>query len=394
MPLTQKSKRLREDTEESQAVNNEIIHTVNSLSERITYTLEDKLTRILETLIDLKEEVKILRKDKNSNTDTICEAIHKSSNSIAKELTTFNNKQAEMIKNIIPTPETNEQNFEKVIPNWKNILTKRKVEYWKSYRNLKLSNIYNKWLENDPVTIPKKFQPKPIRGESEFQKELKTKLATDQMKCEVELLKVHAKNHQQQYESIDRQIAHKIEEQFPSNQDNVAIWISKWQSLCKTEEDLSEDIWKKKENWYQQQELDADSSRDSVTFNDSRPTRKDHYDTNVSTNHRQNPYKPYGANKYFRTPQHTYRPDTRNNYSRIRPPYNNNNNNYRRPPNANRFQYNTTARTQFGHGQNNSLDRQNSITDLIADNFPTSGIQRTTSDPFLRTSRPQTGSRQ
>ena len=121
--------------------------------------------------------------------------------------------------------------------------------------------------------------------------------------------------------------------------------------------------------------------------------KKDHYDTNVSTNHRQNPHKPYGANKCFRTPQQTYRPDTRNNYSRIRPPYNNNNN-YRRPPNANRFQYNTTARTQFGHGQNNSLDHQNSITDLIADNFPTSGIQRTTSDPFLRTSRSQTGSGQ
>ena len=170
------------------------------------------------------------------------------------------------------------------------------------------------------------------------------------MKCEVELLKVHAKNHQQQYESIDRQIAHKIEEQFPSNQDNVAIWISEGQSLCKTEEDLSEDIWKKKENWYQQQELDADSSRDNETFNNSRPTRKDHYDTTVSTNHRQNPHKPYGANKYLRTPQQTYRPDTRNNYSRIRPPYNNNNN-YRRPPNANRFQYNTTAirSSEFNH---------------------------------------------
>ena len=79
---------------------------------------------------------------------------------------------------------------------------------------------------------------------------------------------------------------------------------------------------------------------------------KDHYDTNVSTNHRQNAHKLYGASKYFRKPQQTYRPDTRNNYSTMKQPYNTSNN-YRRPPNANRPQYNTTARTHFGHGQNN-----------------------------------------
>ena len=49
---------------------------------------------------------------------------------------------------------------------------------------------------------------------------------------------------------IDQQITHKIEEKFPSNQETVTILVSKRHSLCKIEEDLSEEIWKKKEDWY------------------------------------------------------------------------------------------------------------------------------------------------
>jgi len=40
-------------------------------------------------------------------------------------------------------------------------------------------------------------------------------------------LKVYAKNHEQQFDSIDQQIAHKTEEKFPSTQYDVTILVSK-----------------------------------------------------------------------------------------------------------------------------------------------------------------------
>ena len=250
MPLTQKEKRRREDSDENQNANQDIVNTLNEMSDRLSNILEDKLSKILEAIVDLKEDVKIIKQKEGTNADTIIESISSTSSSLIKELATLHKTQTSMLKNITTVGANTEQTLEGIIPNWRNILTKRKIEYWKYLRNSKLANIYNQWLEGEPITIPKKFQPKPVRGESEFQKELKVKLATDQMKCEIELLKVHAKNHKQQFDSIDQQVAHKIEEKFPSNQEAVTILVSKWQSLCKTEEELSEDIWKKKEDWY------------------------------------------------------------------------------------------------------------------------------------------------
>ena len=144
------------------------------------------------------------------------------------------------------------------------------------------------------------------------------------MRCEVELLKVHAKTHQQQYESIDRQIAHKIEEEFPPNQDNVTLYIGKWQSLCKTEEELSEDIWKEKKERCREQELDANPTRNREIMLDSIVTKQDQSNAKVGTGHRQYLDRPDGTNRFVQTFHQTYRPDTRCNYSRTRPSYNNN----------------------------------------------------------------------
>ena len=352
------------------------------MSDRLSNILEDKLSIIVEAITDLKEDVKIIKQKEGTNAETIIESISSTSSSLIKELATLHKTQTSMLKNITTVGANTEQTLEGIIPNWRNILTKRKIEYWKYLRNSKHANIYNQWLEGDPITIPKKFQPKPVRGESEFQKELKVKLATDQMKCEIELLKVHAKNYKQQFDSIDQQIAHKIEEKFPSNQEAVTILVSKWQSLCKTEEELSEDIWKKKEDWYQKQEIDSNPTNDYENLNDSNGANIDCNNSNVSTNHRQNPGTLYKTDRYRKNffPQR-YMPQTRSNNSRDRPYFHHNSNN-KNFQNTRRSQNRTTNRSNYQKRPEVFSDCQNSFTDVIAQNFPTTGIQRTISDPF------------
>ena len=393
MPLTQKEKRRREDSDENQNANQDIVNTLNEMSDRLSNILEDKLSKILEAIVDLKEDVKIIKQKEGTNADTIIESISSTSSSLIKELATLHKTQTSMLKNITTVGANTEQTLEGIIPNWRNILTKRKIEYWKYLRNSKLANIYNQWLEGEPITIPKKFQPKPVRGESEFQKELKVKLATDQMKCEIELLKVHAKNHKQQFDSIDQQVAHKIEEKFPSNQEAVTILVSKWQSLCKTEEELSEDIWKKKEDWYKKQEIDSNLTNDYENLNDSNGANNDYSNSNVSTNHRQNPSSLYKTDRYRKNVPQRYMPQTRSNNSRDRP-YFHHNSNSKNFQNTRRSQNRTTNRSNYQKRPEVLSDCQNSFTDLIAQNFPTTGIQRTISDPFLRQGRHPMGSRQ
>ena len=392
MPLTQKERRRREDSDENQYANHDIVNTVNEMSERLSNILEDKLSKILEAIIDLKEDVKIIKQKEGTNADTIIETISSTSTSLIKELVTIHQTQTSMLKNITTVGANTEQTLEGIIPNWRNILTKRKIEYWKYLRNSELANIYNQWLEGDPVTIPKKFQLKPVRVGSEFQKELKVKLATDQMKCEIELQKVHAKNHKQQFDSIDQQIAHKIEEKFPSNQDAVALLVSKWQSLCKMEEELSEEIWNKEEDWYIKQEIDSTLTNDSENLNDSNGANNDYSNSSVSTNHRQNPSTLCKTDRYRKNVPQRYMPQNRSNNSRDRPYFHHNNNtNFL---STRRLQNRKINRSNYQKRPEMLSDCQNSFTDLIAQNFPTSGTQRTISDPFLRQGRHPIGSRQ
>ena len=194
----------------------------------------------------------------------------------------------------------------------------------------------------------------------------------------------HAKNHKQQFESIDQQIANKIEENFPSNKEVVALLSSKWQSFCKIEEELSEEIWKKKEDWYTKQEFDNDLPRDNDKMNDTNGANNN---SNVSTNHRQNQNTSYKSNRYITSIPQTHMPQTRNNYPRGRPSYFNNNNNTKNLQNARRSKNQTTNKPNYTKRSGTLSDRHESFTDLIAQNFPTTGIQITISDPFLRQGR-------
>ena len=84
MPPSQKEKRRREDSDENQNANLGIVNTLNEMSERPSNILEDKLSKILEAVIDLKEDVKVIKQNEDTNADTIVESISSTSSSLLK----------------------------------------------------------------------------------------------------------------------------------------------------------------------------------------------------------------------------------------------------------------------------------------------------------------------
>ena len=68
-----------------------------------------------------------------------------------------------------------------------------------------------KWLENEPIINQKKFQPKPITGESEIQKDVRITFAKDEMKREIDVMRIKAQSYQHQYQVADLQVLHEID---------------------------------------------------------------------------------------------------------------------------------------------------------------------------------------
>ena len=100
------------------------------------------------------------------------------------------------------------------LPEWKNLLNERKMAYFDFLKNSKDAETYSTWRDNNPPLIPKKFQSKPIPGETNEQRQGRITMATDQMKCEKKIMKIKANSYKKKFESIDNQMFQNIKEKF------------------------------------------------------------------------------------------------------------------------------------------------------------------------------------
>ena len=78
------------------------------------------------------------------------------------------------------------------------------MAYFDFLKNSKDAKTYSAWRDNNPPLIPKKFQPKSIPGERNEQRQARITMATDQMKCEIEIMKIKANSYKKKFESIDK----------------------------------------------------------------------------------------------------------------------------------------------------------------------------------------------
>ena len=192
-----------------------------------TQTL-DKMSEMVDAINKLKEQVKIMNQNGQMNTKKIEKAITKSSSDVVKELGKIATIQTNTMSGL--------QNaamgdlVRKEIPNWQNLLNERKLDYWEFLRNQRIAATYSRWRENAPPIIPKTYQPRLIVGESEEYRQLRIKMATDQMKND------------------DKQILRTITEIFRDNADLQESTKRQWLHECQKEEKYLKNVGQKKKN--------------------------------------------------------------------------------------------------------------------------------------------------
>ncbi len=249
-----------------------------------------------------------------------------------------------------------------------------------------MAELYSTWLENDPQTIPRKFQPKQIVGETEAQKLIRKGCAINKMKCEIDILKLRVTNGKQQYEAIDNHMITVIQEKFPDNINLQSKFKSYWNQQCELEEEKSKKHWENKQEWFSTQELEPPTGNNSnnnanetslpqqqrMTANNQYPFRKP---TRIPRRNNNNNRPP--RNKWTERRQHFGNPryDAQQHPSQHQ----------HRRQNA-QLEHLDQQRPQYQQRQH---QRQDSITEEITQNFPQQ-IPRTLSDSFLPRGRPRT----
>ena len=129
------------------------------------------------------------------------------------------------------------------------------MDYWNHLRNVKIAETYARWRGSDAPIIPKKFQPTPILGENADQRRARLSLATDQMKCEIEIMNIKTQSLKQKLEALDSQMGQEIEKKFANQPEIINMAKSLWEDECHNEAARSAEEWRRKEKWYEQQEL-------------------------------------------------------------------------------------------------------------------------------------------
>ena len=142
------------------------------------------------------------------------------------------------------------------VNNWKSNFDERKLSYWKSLKNRNLSDIYKKWAEETPPTIPRKFLPQPIRGESENQYQRRLKLSIEKMKCKADTMRIRDEHHKTIYKTIDRGIREEIEDKFENDHDLKLKLLELWRQECQEQETISQNSWNEKEQFFRKIELE------------------------------------------------------------------------------------------------------------------------------------------
>ena len=115
----------------------------------------------------------------------------KLSEKMTKELTLTRTEMVEELKKIITVQEKQtfksqtwreNNDLKRKIESWRNNFNERKFTYWKSLKNLKLSEVYMRWTEEKPPTILAKFLPTPITNELESQYQRRLRLSVEKKK--------------------------------------------------------------------------------------------------------------------------------------------------------------------------------------------------------------------
>ena len=180
---------------------------------------------------------------------------------------------------------------------WKHQLNQRKQAFWNSIKTRGIGNLYAQYIDQERVYLPRKFRPQEIRGEPEDQTDERVRLAVESLRAEYRILASKAERHQARYLQIDQDMSDLIHK---TANGRVAEKLQNiWIKDCEREEQISLDMWHKKQQWFsKQRELETTKHNGKPPLlnkkpNSNKPTpAKPKNQQNINGPHRPNAEKP------------------------------------------------------------------------------------------------------
>ena len=263
--------------------------------------ISNKLSILPQILTAIEKQTKLIKlsqKDNQQNTTN-----ETTMNEMTKALTKLNenipNITQDEAQNDVTTNKNTSIYFEEeamkvkasIANYWEIKLEKRNDCYWKAIRNEGFHRMYKKWIESEPIIVPKSFQKLNYFNERENQKNVRAKLAKHEFEAHVELLELRASQNSERYEALDQDMKEFIGKKCSGQTRKVLLEIWRENNFCN--EESSNRRWTKTENWLNRYEEDFLSRP-----NDKNPFFKDEDEIPEP---RQN-YPPRNT----RTPRQTY----------------------------------------------------------------------------------------
>lgn len=155
------------------------------------------------------------------------------------------------------------QNEKSKISDWSNALKIRYNHYMKYTRNITMSELYNNYctpsVDNDyniGKFLPRKFRIKFIQNEPTDESNLRLQLAFQNMKTESMLMEKHSVINFNSFKNVDSKMNDSIKT-FSAGPIGVEL-CKLWADECQQGEQKVIEIWRKKREWFTNNELDVD----------------------------------------------------------------------------------------------------------------------------------------
>ena len=228
---------LKETLEEIPA---KLVLVANAIDKGNTETHE-----LLKTLI---KEVREGNKKTNDASESIVEVLSENTAKIGAAI----KEGFHVLEHLNAAKEKTENNAAKkkqsIMRLWNNTMNSRKQAFFQHLKAKKVAEIFSKLLMQNPPKMPRKFLPKRIKNEAKEETAIRQQLSIEKFKAEINLQQLRSEKYQVRYERLDSEMLTYLTYNF--EEDICYSLIDMWEKECRKEEDISINIFEKKQDWY------------------------------------------------------------------------------------------------------------------------------------------------
>ena len=300
-----------------QQSNSQMIQLVQNISNDMIQTIQTQSELTRQCIRECFEEQKVNNEDKKELLDTL-------SKETKQCIETCTEKITSSITTILVNSTKNQATSEEILKEkenvsefWNETLNKRKTQYWKYYRNKKLSEIYTDGLNKEIPEMPRKYQPICIENESTEEFEIRKEGALVRFKNDIKLIQARSQRHEKDFQKTDEELLKFLNENY--NNDTAHALYLQWQKECRDEEKKSASLYSKNEEFHK--ENLTNEPKPSKEKKQQQQERKEKVESNESTENTENTEDSKNSNYNRRGGRYnSYQGNHRrnNNYSRQR----------------------------------------------------------------------------